>query len=222
MSLPLRLSLLLGWGDLTESVDLSASIDKCRACFLYFCNAYRNFYTLDQSNRTVKSVNLHIYTMIKEFEPVVQGILTLVQEWEPRLAGLSHEVIAERRNSQHRTIKQIVGHMVDSASNNTHRMVHLQYQPSPLIFPDYANLGNNDRWIAIQHYNNENWPDLLQLWKYANLHVAHVIRHVNNEKLENVWITALHETVSLKAMILDYPRHLQLHMNEIEELIQQG
>ena len=116
--------------------------------------------------------------MLREFEPIVQGILTLVQEWEPRLLELSNEVIAERRNSQQRTIKQIVGHMVDSASNNTHRMVHLQYQMSPLIFPDYANLGNNDRWIAIQQYQQENWPDLVQLWKYANLHVAHVIRNV--------------------------------------------
>jgi hypothetical protein len=157
--------------------------------------------------------------MLREFEPIVQGILTLVQEWEPRLLELSNEVIAERRNSQQRTIKQIVGHMVDSASNNTHRMVHLQYQMSPLIFPDYANLGNNDRWIAIQQYQQENWPDLVQLWKYANLHVAHVIRNVNNEKLENEWITALQQKVSLKAMILDYLSHLQLHLNEIEELM---
>lgn len=157
--------------------------------------------------------------MLKEFEPIVHGIHTLVQEWEPRLLELSNEVIAERRNSQQRTIKQIVGHMVDSASNNTHRMVHLQYQLSPLIFPDYANLGNNDRWIAIQQYQQENWSDLVQLWKYANLHVAHVIRNVNNEKLENEWITALQEKVSLKAMIFDYLRHLQLHLNEIEELI---
>ncbi len=157
--------------------------------------------------------------MIREFEPVIQGIATLVKEWEPRLSVLSHEVIAERRNSQNRTIKQIVGHMIDSASNNTHRIIHLQYQPSPLIFPDYANLGNNDRWIAIQQYQQENWDDLVQLWKYANLHVAHVIRNVNSEKLDNEWITALQKKVTLKAMIMDYLRHLQLHLNEIEELI---
>lgn len=48
--------------------------------------------------------------MIIEFEPVVQEITALVLEWEPILAGLSHEVIAERRNSQDRTIKQITGH----------------------------------------------------------------------------------------------------------------
>ena len=157
--------------------------------------------------------------MIKEFEPITQGLLSLIEEWEPKLTRLSNEVISERRNNQNRTIKQIVGHMIDSASNNTHRIVHLQYQPSPLIFPDYANLGNNDRWIAIQNYQEEKWSDLIQLWKYSNIHIAHVIRNVNADKLENEWITALNKNVSLKAMILDYLRHFKLHLSEIEELI---
>lgn len=157
--------------------------------------------------------------MIKEFEPITQGLRALIDEWEPKLAGLSDEVVSERRNTQNRTVKQIVGHMIDSASNNTHRIIHLQYQPSPLIFPDYANLGNNDRWIAIQNYQEETWNDLIQLWKYSNIHIAHVIRNVNVDKLDNEWITALNKNVSLKAMITDYLRHFTLHLSEIDELI---
>lgn len=146
-------------------------------------------------------------------------MLRLVSEWELRLLSLPEEVIGNRRNIQNRTIKQIVGHMVDSASNNTHRIIHLQYNMSPLIYPDYANLGNNDRWIAIQNYQNENWENLVQLWKYSNLHIAHVIDNVNPEKLNNEWISALQQRVSLKAMILDYLSHFKLHLNEIEDLI---
>ena len=157
--------------------------------------------------------------MIKEFEPIIQGLLTLIDEWEPKLTSLSNEVILERRNSQDRTIKQIVGHMIDSASNNTHRMIHLQYQPSPLVYPDYANFGNNDRWIAIQNYQEEKWNDLIALWKYSNLHIVHVIRNVNIDKLENEWITAFNKNVSLKAMIHDYLGHFKLHLGEIDELI---
>lgn len=146
-------------------------------------------------------------------------MLQLVNEWELRLLSLPEDVIGNRRNSQNRTIKQIVGHMVDSASNNTHRIIHLQYNASPLIYPDYANLGNNDRWIAIQNYQNENWQNLVQLWKYSNLHIAHVIDNVNPEKLNNEWISALQQRVSLEAMILDYLSHFKLHLNEIEDLI---
>jgi hypothetical protein len=143
----------------------------------------------------------------------------LIETWEPRLQALPEKVITNRRNGQNRTIKQIVGHMVDSASNNTHRIIHLQYQTIPLIFPDYANLGNNDRWIAIQNYQDENWVNLVQLWKYSNLHFIHVIKNVNPDKLDNVWLSALNKEVTLRDMIIDYLRHFELHISEIEELI---
>lgn len=156
---------------------------------------------------------------MNEFEANNQRLLHLIDVWEPKLSGLPDDVISNRKNIQYRTIRQIVGHMIDSASNNTHRIIHLQYQASPLIFPDYANLGNNDRWIAIQDYQNENWTDLVQLWKYANKHIVHVIRRVNTDKLYNEWITALGEKVSLQSMIMDYLRHFELHLGEIDELI---
>jgi hypothetical protein len=147
-------------------------------------------------------------------------LLQLIEVWKPRLQTLSADVITNRRNGQNRNIKQIVGHMVDSASNNTHRIIHLQYQASPLIYPDYANLGNNDRWIAIQNYQDENWNDLVQLWKYSNLHIIHVINNVNSTKLDNIWLSALGVEVSLLKMISGYLSHFELHLREIEELIE--
>ena len=146
-------------------------------------------------------------------------LLHLIEAWEPKLSSLSEKVISECRNQQNRTIKQIVGHMVDSASNNTHRIVHLHYQPSPLIYPNYASEGNNDRWIAIQNYQTEKWDDLVQLWKYVNLHIIHVINQINPEKLNNEWNAASGISITLEAMIIDYLKHFELHLNEINELI---
>ncbi len=109
--------------------------------------------------------------------------------------------------------------MVDSASNNTHRIVHMHYQESPVSYPDYANLGNNDRWIAIQNYLEEDWELLVSLWTSVNRHVVHLIKQVEKEKLGQVWISALGEKVSLEEMVMDFPRHLRLHLQEIDELI---
>ena len=143
---------------------------------------------------------------------------SLVKHWEPVLSNLSEDACSLRRNSQNRSIKMIVGHMIDSASNNTHRIVHLQNKESPLIFPNYATFGNNDKWIAIQDYQNEDWLSLVQLWKYSILHVGHVIKNVDRGKLKNEWISGPGEKVSLESMITDFPRHLKLHLKEIEEL----
>jgi hypothetical protein len=155
-------------------------------------------------------------------EEISREIISLVSEWEPRLVSLTEEVISTRKNSQNRTIRQIVGHMVDSASNNTHRVVHLQYQPSPLVFPNYASEGNNDRWIAIQHFQEEDWTCLVGLWKYSMVHFSHVIRVVDPDKLNREWIAGPGRNITLKTMILDFNRHLKLHLSEIEELINQG
>ncbi|MGA2141593.1 MAG: DinB family protein [Brevinematales bacterium] len=153
---------------------------------------------------------------MEEFTKNNREILSLVDEWGPKLLNLPENVVSFSENG-HWSIKEILGHMTDSASNNIHRIVHLQYDPLPSSFPDYANLGNNDRWVAIQKYQSERWSDLVMLWKYTNLHIIHVIDNVDGEKLDNVWLTALGEKVSLKAMIIDYLRHFKLHIGEIKE-----
>jgi hypothetical protein len=156
---------------------------------------------------------------MKEIDSVSKEIIALVTDWEPVLIRLTEDIISQRRNSQNRTIRQIVGHIIDSSSNNTHRIVHLQYQTPPLIFPNYATLGNNDRWIAIQDYQNEDWVTLVQLWKYSLIHISHVINNVRADKMNNEWISGPGEKVTMKMMIVDFPRHLKLHLSEIEELI---
>jgi hypothetical protein len=158
---------------------------------------------------------------MNEFKANNLELSTLVTEWEPRLLNLPKETIELRRNRQNRNIKQIVGHMVDSASNNTHRLIHFQYQPDPMIFPDYGHLGNNDRWIAIQHYEKENWHDLVKLWRYTNLHIIHVIEFMDETKLNHEWITAVDTKVTMEEMVLDYLSHFRLHLRELEELINQ-
>jgi hypothetical protein len=159
--------------------------------------------------------------MIAEFRQICDELSTLISAWEVKLAALPEQTITKRKNSQNRSIRQIVGHMVDSANNNTHRVIHMHYQKSPVGYPDYANLGNNDRWIAIQNYQEEDWKELVQLWASANRHMVHLIRQVDESKLNQIWISALKERITLHEMISDYPRHFKLHLNEISAIINQ-
>lgn len=156
---------------------------------------------------------------MKEAESIIFEINSLLAAWESNLQKLPEDVIKLRRNSQNRSIKQILGHLIDSASNNTHRIVHLQYQQDPLVFPNYATFGNNDRWISIQNYQDENWSDLIQLWKYSHLHLCHVLKNVRDEHLGKEWISGPDKKITLRSMIFDYTRHLKLHLGEINDLI---
>src|SRR5919109_2457390 len=72
--------------------------------------------------------------------------------------------------------KEIIGHLIDSASNNHQRFVRAQLQDD-LVFPGYL----QDRWVEVQRYRDAPWPDLVALWRTFNLHIARVMESVPEE-----------------------------------------
>ena len=157
--------------------------------------------------------------MNNKFDTIYKKLGKDLEIYFKRFSSLDASIISERKNKQDRSIKQILGHMIDSASNNTHRIIHLQYGVSPLEFPNYATNGNNDRWISIQNYQDEDWELLLNLWRYIHLHLIYVIGNIDDQKLQNIWLGGDDETVTLEEMVMDFPRHFYLHIQEIEELM---
>lgn len=153
---------------------------------------------------------------IKNVRKASQKIESLISEWESRLLKLSEEQITEPRNSQNRNIKQIVGHLIDSSVNNHHRIVRLQYTKR-LLFPDYQ--PDNDTWIKLQNYESKNWEELVQFWKLYGLHLAFIINQVEEQHLDNLWTDGFIKPISLEDIIIGFPEHFALHLNEIRDLI---
>lgn len=151
-----------------------------------------------------------------DFSNVTDGILRYIDAWEHKLIDLPVDTITQKRNRQNRTIKQILGHLIDSAANNHQRMIRLQYNEK-LIFPDYQQ--DNDLWIALQDYQNEDWNTIIQLWKFYNLHMIQVIKSIDQSKLTNSWQNFEDTTVTLQQMVEGYLGHIDLHLSEIQELI---
>ena len=134
-----------------------------------------------------------------DFSNVTNGILRYIDIWALKLIDLPVDTITNKRNKQSRTIKQIMGHLIESAAKNHQRMVRLQYNDK-LDFPDYQQ--DNDLWIALQDYQKADWNISIQLWKYYNLHMIQVIKSVDHTKLENSWQNFEGITVPLRLMIV--------------------
>lgn len=150
------------------------------------------------------------------FDELRNEIESLVKLWSGKLSDLPREISHGRRNSQNRSIIQIIGHLVDSVVNNHHRIVRLQYSEN-LKFPDYRQ--DNDLWIKIQHYQEEEWDRLISFWQLYNFHLIHVIKHVNKDCLSHIWHDAEGTKETLQTVIQGYLWHLKLHLKEIEELM---
>lgn len=141
----------------------------------------------------------------------------MVFEWEAKLTDIPEGTLVTRLNRQGRNIKQIIGHLIDSASNHHQRFVRLQYT-SYLVFPDFSK--ENDTWISIQQHQEENWHEMLQLWKFYNLHLAHIIVHIDHSWLKNTWTDGELDPILLEDSIFEYLSHLTLHINEIKALME--
>lgn len=116
--------------------------------------------------------------------------------------------------------KEIVGHLVDSASNNHQRFVRARFQ-TEFVFPGY----DQDAWVAAQHWNEADWRELVELWRAFNLQLARlmlatppVIRDRAHER-HNLDQIAFKELpagtpATLGWFMADYVDHLEHHLRQ--------
>jgi hypothetical protein len=145
-------------------------------------------------------------------ENVAKELTAVVQAAAPRLAALSEATVTHRPTPDRWTIKEVVGHLIDSAANNHQRFVRAQYV-SELVFPKYE----QNEWVRSQHYNEIEWPELIEFWLRYNVHLAHVIRNIPSDVLGVRCRIGDYEPMTLKLLIEDYVVHLKHHLAKIEE-----
>ena len=106
--------------------------------------------------------------------------------------------------------KQVLGHLIDSASNNHQRFVRAALQAS-LDFPGY----DQDGCVRVQAVEEADWTLLVSLWAGYNRYLAHVIAHLPVSKLETLCRIGSDEPVTLRFLAEDYLRHLLHHLGQI-------
>lgn len=133
---------------------------------------------------------------------------TLASSRAPLLA-ISEEAAGRRGGNENWSKKEILGHLIDSASNNHQRFVRLQHQEL-LVMPAYQ---QND-WVRVQHYDGRHWRELVDLWLAYNRHLAHVMRQVDANAAGHIWRSP-EKDYTLEFLVEDYVTHLRHHVAQI-------
>lgn len=137
-------------------------------------------------------------------------LVCLVEAAEPRLRGMSDLESAEPILSGGWSRKEVMGHLIDSASNNHQRFVRAALQAS-LDFPSY----DQDGSVRVQALQRASWPLLVSLWSAYNRYLAHVIANLPASKLDTVCRIGSEKAVTLGWLATDYLRHLVHHLHQI-------
>jgi hypothetical protein len=139
-----------------------------------------------------------------------QRILSLVEAAEPRLRQISERESIQPILKGGWSRKQVIGHLIDSASNNHQRFVRAALQPS-LDFPGYDQSGS----VQVQAVQDADWKILVALWAAYNRYLAHVIARLPASKLETLCRIGSDDAVTLDFLATDYLRHLRHHLSQL-------
>ena len=128
-----------------------------------------------------------------------------------RFRSLRESDVTRERGAGRWVMKEILGHLIDSAANNHQRFVRAQFT-SPFIWPGY----DQQAWVPLHHYRDRPWTELVELWLALNRHVAAVIEFAPAEKLQTLCTIGDHEPASLEWWMRDYLRHMKHHLEQFE------
>lgn len=143
-------------------------------------------------------------------EKIANALVRIVASVAPVLGQVGEQEAAVRPAPDEWSQKEVVGHLIDSAANNHQRFVRAQLVPE-LIFPPYE----QETWVQLQDYGRAPWEQLVDLWRQYNLHLAHLIRTIPEDKLGTICRIGANEAVTLGFLIEDYLAHLRLHLKQL-------
>jgi DinB superfamily len=106
--------------------------------------------------------------------------------------------------------KQILGHLIDSASNNHQRFVRALLQDE-VRMPGYDQEG----CVRVERYQELQWGQLLALWQSYNRFLAHILAGVPEAKRRTPCFIGEHPVMTLEELAADYLRHMRHHLEQI-------
>lgn len=108
------------------------------------------------------------------------------------------------------TRKQILGHLLDSATNNRQRFVRAAID-GQYTGPRYA----QDAWVAIHGYANQSWGTLLGWWEAEHEILMAVVNRIPEDKFEAQCQVGDDTAVTLRFLIEDYLSHQRWHLKQM-------
>lgn len=141
------------------------------------------------------------------------ALLQTINETAPQLHAISEDVAAVKPAPDVWSIKEIVGHLIDSAANNHQRFVRAP-QAGALSLPGY----DGDAWVREQGYQERPWAELVDLWALFNRHLAHVISRLPESVMEAPIRIGAEGPFTLRFVVEDYVVHLRHHLSDVDRL----
>jgi len=153
--------------------------------------------------------------------PASSRLRAAIEEAYPRLAAISDSDASTPPAPGKWSPKQVIGHLIDSASNNHQRFVRANFT-NDLISPGY----DQEKWVLLGCYAEAPWESLITLWREFNFQIARVMEATPDDARDTprarhnlhqlAWRAVPEDQpATLGYFMSDYVDHLEHHLAQI-------
>ncbi|RYD59099.1 MAG: DinB family protein [Sphingobacteriales bacterium] len=128
----------------------------------------------------------------------------------PLLEAIPEDEFSSKPAADKWSKKEILGHLIDSAANNHHRFVRMQFDDNYSI-TSY----DQNKWVIYSYHQLADKQELIIMWKTYNLFLTSLMGNVADDMLNRKASTGDGRTVTLAWLFNDYVAHAEHHLKQI-------
>ena len=141
---------------------------------------------------------------------IIKDLSTLLNEQQALFSNVNESEYSVKPAPGKWSRKEILGHLIDSASNNMQRFIRGQYESGSSITYD------QDIWVRLNGYKEAPLSELITLWFLLNRQILRIMEKMPAGNLEKTSRIG-QEDHTLVWLMEDYVRHLKHHLAQINK-----
>jgi hypothetical protein len=138
---------------------------------------------------------------------IADQLKMLIDDYLPGLNSLNEQEITTKPSPAKWSKKEVIGHLIDSAQNNIRRFIVAGYEANPTI------VYKQDKWVAINNYQQWDPKELVQLWYLLNRQMVYVLKNIPGDAGQRICNTGT--SYPIECLAQDYIKHLKHHMHPV-------
>lgn len=143
-------------------------------------------------------------------ENAISRLIDVVNKVPSILIEISEDELTKKPMPYQWSKKEILGHLVDSATNNHQRFVRGQFETIPEIRYD------QNKWNEFSFHQEIDSTQLILFWTIYNKQLIEIIKRIPVEHRTRE-INVGEKIVTLGFIITDYVDHLEYHLKQITD-----
>jgi hypothetical protein len=143
-----------------------------------------------------------------EIEKALNRLHYIIEKAPILLTEIGEEHMALKQLPTKWSKKEILGHLIDSATNNHQRFVRGQFETNPEITYD------QNKWNEFSFYQEMESQQIIKFWTIYNTQLLEIIKRIPRNSLKNQ-IKVGDNLLTLEFLIFDYVEHLEHHLKQI-------